>query len=85
MMSLESDFLSRQAIPIEMGGLLQKLGEFRGRQDLFTHQTPQVLETLKSIAIIESTESSNRIEGVTVPQKRGNNLSKRSNKRGNND
>ena len=70
MMSLESDFLSRQAIPIEMGGLLQKLGEFKGRQDLFTHQTPQVLETLKSIAIIESTESSNRIEGVTVPQKR---------------
>lgn len=69
-MSLESNFLDRQAIPIEMGGLLQKLGEFRGRQDLFTHQTPQVLETLKELAIIESTESSNRIEGVTVPAKR---------------
>lgn len=70
MKSLDIDFLSRQAIPIEMGGLLQKLGEFKGRQDLFTHQTPQVLETLKNIAIIESTESSNRIEGVTVPEKR---------------
>lgn len=70
MKSLDIDFLSRQAIPIEMGGLLQKLGEYKGRQDLFQHQTPQVLKTLKQAAIIESTESSNRIEGVTVPAKR---------------
>jgi len=70
MKSLDIDFLSRQAIPIEMGGLLQKLGEYKGRQDLFQHQTPQVLETLKQAAIIESTKSSNRIEGITVPAKR---------------
>ena len=70
MKSLDIDFLSRQAIPIEMGGLLQKLGEYKGRQDLFQHQTPQFLATLKQTAIIESTESSNRIEGVTVPSKR---------------
>ncbi len=70
MKSLDIDFLSRQAIPIEMGGLLQKLGEYKGRQDLFQHQTPQVLATLKQTAIIESTESSNRIEGITVPAKR---------------
>jgi Fic family protein len=53
-----------------MGGLLQKLGEYKGRQDLFQHQTPQALATLKQTAIIESTESSNRIEGVVVPSKR---------------
>ncbi len=70
MKSLDMDFLSRQSIPIEMGGLLQKLGEYKGRQDMFRHQTPQVLETLKAAAIIESTESSNRIEGVTVPSRR---------------
>jgi len=70
MKSLDIDFLNRQAIPIEMGGLLQKLGEYKGRQDLFQHQTPQVLATLKQTAIIESTESSNRIEGITVPSKR---------------
>ena len=70
MKSLDIDFLSRQAIPIEMGGLLQKLGEYKGRQDLFQHQTPQVLKTLRQTAIIESTESSNRIEGITVPSKR---------------
>jgi len=70
MKSLDIEFLNRQAIPIEMGGLLQKLGEYKGRQDLFQHQTPQVLKTLKQTAIIESTESSNRIEGITVPSKR---------------
>lgn len=70
MKSLDIEFLNRQAIPIEIGGLLQKLGEYKGRQDLFQHQTPQVLETLKQTAIIESTESSNRIEGVTIPAKR---------------
>ena len=66
MKSLDPLFLEQQAIPIEMGGLLQALGEFKGRQDLFRHQTPQVLESLRQVAIIESTESSNRIEGVTV-------------------
>lgn len=53
-----------------MGGLLQKLGEFKGRQDLFQHQMPQILKTLRQTAVIESTESSNRIEGITVPAKR---------------
>ncbi|MEW6097153.1 MAG: Fic family protein [bacterium] len=70
MKSLDIEFLNRQAIPIELSGLLQKLGEFKGRQDLFQCQTPQVLETLKQTAIIESTESSNRIEGVSIPKER---------------
>lgn len=66
MKSLDRNFIENQAISIEMGGLIQALGEFKGRQDLFCHQTPQVLESLRQLAIIESTESSNRIEGVTV-------------------
>jgi Fic family protein len=70
MKSLDPGFLERQAIPIEMGGLIEVLGEFKGRQELFRHQTPQVLESLRQVAIIESTESSNRIEGVTVPPER---------------
>ena len=70
MKSFDRDFLEQQAIPIDMGGLLQILGEFKGRQELFRRQTPQVLESLRQAAIIESTESSNRIEGVTVPPER---------------
>ena len=70
MKSLDRSFLETQAIPIEMGGLIQALGEFKGRQDFFRHQTPQMLESLRQLAVMESTESSNRIEGVTVSPER---------------
>jgi len=46
------------------------LGEARGKQDLFTKQSPQKLKVLRESAIIESAVSSNRIEGVTVDQTR---------------
>lgn len=45
---------------------MRAVGEFRGRQGLYTEQFPEVLETLRRVAIIQSTESSNRIEGITV-------------------
>lgn len=46
--------------------LLTDLAESLGRQALFTHQSPQKLKVLREHAIIESSVSSNRIEGVTV-------------------
>lgn len=46
------------------------LVEFKGREALYRQQFPQALETLRQVAIIQSTESSNRIEGVTAPAKR---------------
>jgi len=70
MKSLDRDFLERQSIPIEFAGTLRLLGEYRGKQELFKKQTPQVLNALRQVAIIQSTESSNRIEGITVEQKR---------------
>jgi len=54
-------------------GLLQTVrlvGEYKGKQDLYLNQTPQTLERLKEIAVIQSAESSNRIEGVTAPSTR---------------
>jgi len=42
------------------------LGEFKGRQALYVQQTPQVLEALRQAAVVQSTESSNRIEGVVA-------------------
>jgi len=68
--SLEPDFLEHQAIPLEMGGTLRALGEYRGKQELFSRQTPQVLETLKQVAMVQSAESSNRIEGIVVDDDR---------------
>jgi Fic family protein len=66
MRSLEHDYLLEQ--PISQGLLMQvrALGEYRGRQELYRRQSPEVLETLKRVAIVQSVESSNRIEGVTV-------------------
>lgn len=52
------------------GSMLTALGECRGRQELFTRQTPELLSALRDAAIIESTESSNRIEGVVAPHAR---------------
>jgi len=40
--------------------------EARGKQDLWLRQKPEVLEVLREQAIIQSVESSNRMEGVTV-------------------
>lgn len=45
---------------------VRALGEFRGRQALYAEQSPEVLETLRRVAVVQSTESSNRIEGITV-------------------
>jgi Fic family protein len=45
---------------------MRSLGEFRGRQMLYTEQFPEVLAALRRVAIVQSTESSNRIEGITV-------------------
>jgi Fic family protein len=40
--------------------------EARGKQDLWIRQKPEVLAVLREQAIVQSAESSNRIEGVTV-------------------
>ncbi|MBY4946438.1 Fic family protein [Cupriavidus respiraculi] len=45
---------------------LRALGEYRGKQRLYAAQSPEVLKDLRQIAAIESTESSNRLEGVVV-------------------
>lgn len=44
------------------------MGEYRGKQELFREQTPEVLESLVKVAKVESTESSNRIEGIEAPR-----------------
>lgn len=49
---------------------LKRLGEYRGRQELFSQRSPETLDLLKRVAMIESAESSNRIEGVTAPRDR---------------
>lgn len=59
-----------ESIPATTSWYLADLGEARGKQDLFTRQSPQKLKVLRESAMIESAVSSNRIEGVTVDQTR---------------
>jgi Fic family protein len=70
MHSLNINYLERLNFSAEQVSVLKKIGEFRGKQELFSRQTPEVLESLQKVAIIESSESSNRLEGVTAPHDR---------------
>jgi Fic family protein len=42
------------------------VAEAKGRQTLYTRQSPQLLKALRETALVQSVESSNRIEGITV-------------------
>lgn len=70
MSSFEREFLEKQPIPHSLLRTIRLLGEYRGKEALFIQQTPQVLESLRQVAIIQSTESSNRIEGIEAPPAR---------------
>ena len=67
MKSFQNNYI--ESIPITHNVLqtIRLIGEYKGKQDLFKEQSPQLLETLKQTAIIQSIESSNRIEGITAP------------------
>ncbi len=60
-------YRARLRYPAEDVASLRQLGEYRGKQELFARQRPEVLETLRTAAVIESSESSNRLEGIVAP------------------
>src|SRR2546421_4612054 len=59
-----------ETVPLTTSWYLADLGEARGKQQLFTRQSPQKLKVLREHALIESAVSSNRIEGVQVDRER---------------
>ena len=59
-----------ESVPAATSWYLSDLGEARGKQELFTRQSPQRLKVLREHALIESAVSSNRIEGVEVDRSR---------------
>jgi Fic family protein len=66
MMTLRRFAADAPAVPASTSWYLADLGEARGKQELFTRQSPQKLKVLRESALIESAVSSNRIEGVEV-------------------
>ena len=65
-----NNFLKKLTLTNEMILMIRKIGEYKGKQDLYQKQAPDVLENLRHFAIIQSTESSNRLEHITLDEKR---------------
>lgn len=57
-------------LPMSSVWLMSDIAESKGRQELYTKQAPQLLKALREMAMVQSVESSNRIEGITVAQGR---------------
>jgi len=70
MMTLRQLAAEPPTIPTRTSWYLADLAEARGKQELFTRQSPQKLKVLREHALIESAVSSNRIEGVEVDRSR---------------
>ena len=70
MMTLRQFADKPKVIPARTGWYLEELGEYKGKFQLYTRQSPQKLKTLREHALIESAVSSNRIEGVEVEKSR---------------
>ena len=66
MKSFTEGLIEKEAITQELLQTIRLIGEYKGKQDLYKVQSPQVLETLRQVAVVQSTESSNRIEGIII-------------------
>ena len=70
MLSLDPTRLADTSIPVSTSWLVGSCMEARGKQGLWTTQKPELLEVFREQAVVQSVESSNRIEGVTIPANR---------------
>jgi Fic family protein len=59
-----------KSIPLITTWELSELAEMKGHQELYTKQSPQRLKRMREFSMIESAVSSNRIEGVSIDEKR---------------
>jgi len=69
-MSFRNEKLKTEEIPMNIVKLIGKINEYKGKQNLYLDQAPQVLKKLKEAAIVQSTKSSNSIEGIVITDKR---------------
>lgn len=70
MPSLNPEYLAALRFDGVQAATLRALGKHQGKQQLHVAQWPEVLKGLRQIAVVESTESSNRLEGVVVTPSR---------------
>ena len=70
MKNFDYSLLRTRTFDREVINYIGLIHEFKGRQQLYLEQKPQELETLVEIAKIQSTESSNAIEGIATTKAR---------------
>ena len=70
MRKFDYSYLADRTWDNEIMSYISKIHEYKGKQELFLRQKPVELNRLIEIAIIQSTESSNRIEGIITTNAR---------------
>lgn len=70
MHSLTEKYLKSLTFTADQLSTLRTIGEYQGKQELYFNQSPEILKGLQQVAVIESNESSNRLEGITAPHAR---------------
>ncbi len=70
MKSFTDQYLNTIQLTPQLLSLTNKLSEYKGKEELYEKQSPDTLKRLVEAAKVESTESSNRIEGIDVAHKR---------------
>jgi Fic family protein len=55
------------ALPPDTVAALTSIAEAKGRAELYRQQNPTGLETLRKVALVQSTEASNAIENIRAP------------------
>ncbi|PKM80457.1 MAG: cell filamentation protein Fic [Firmicutes bacterium HGW-Firmicutes-14] len=70
MMSFRDGRLSKLNVPMGIVRLIGEINQYKGKQEMYRQQSPQILDALRQVAFIQSTESSNAIEGITIQANR---------------
>lgn len=69
-LNIERKDLENIDTPLSVSWLLSQCMEYKGKQELYSKTRPEALNILLEKTVIQSVESSNRIEGITVERKR---------------
>ena len=70
MRSFDYSYLSERTWDAEILSYISRIHEYKGKQELFLRQKPVELKRLVEIAKVQSTEASNRIEGIVTTNAR---------------
>ncbi|QBP43156.1 Fic family protein [Paenisporosarcina antarctica] len=70
MRNYQYENLTQLMMPMKTVNLIAKINEYKGKQELYKRQAPQILDTLRDVAVIHSTKASNAIEGIIITDSR---------------